>query len=65
MARFWKLREKYRKMDLKAMEEERFAEMEKSDVPAMLLAAFLTIFLPCILILAVLVLLVLALFGVL
>ena len=63
MAGFWKRLKKYKDMDLEAMEKERFSNLEKSDFPAMILAAFLTLFLPCILILAVLVLVVLALFG--
>ena len=65
MAGFWKRLKRYKDMDLEAMERERFSNLEKSDYPAMILAAFLTLFLPCILILGVLVLIGLALFGVL
>ena len=59
----WSRLKKYRDMDLEEEEKKRFSETEPADFPAMLLAAIITLFLPCVLILAVLVLVVLALFG--
>lgn len=59
----WKRLKKYRDMDLE--EKEKPADLEKSDFAAMLLAAFITLVLPCLLILIVLALIVMVLFGVL
>lgn len=59
----WSRLKKYRDMDIEAEEKKRFSEAEPGDFPAMLLAAIVTLFLPCVLILVFLVLVVLALFG--
>ena len=61
----WKRLKKYRDMDLEAEEKEKFADLEKSDFLAMVLAAFITLVLPSLLILIVLVLIGMALFGLL
>lgn len=61
----WKRLKKYKDMDLEAEEKEKFADLEKSDFLAMVLAAFITLVLPSLLILIVLVLIGMALFGVL
>ena len=63
MAGFWKRLKKYKDMDLEAEEKEKFADLEKSDFKAMVIAAILTLFLPCLLILGALALVVLVLFG--
>ena len=59
---FLKRLKKYKEMDLDVPQEKR-PELEKGDLPAMLLAAFVTLILPAALILLVLVLIVLLLFG--
>ena len=61
----WKRLKKYRDMDLEAEEKKEHIDLEKSDFAAMLLAAVVTLILPCLLILIVLALVVMVLFGVL
>ena len=59
----WKRLKKYRDMVPEAEEKEPLPDLEKSDFLAMLLAAFATLVLPCLLILIVLALIVMVLFG--
>ena len=42
----WKHLKKYEDMDIEAESEKRSKELEKGDIPAMLLSAFLTLWLP-------------------
>lgn len=58
---FWKRMKELRKV--KPVPEEERIKLEKSDYPAMILAAFLTIVLPCVLILGLIVFLMMLLFG--
>ena len=57
---FWKKMKELR--NVKPVPEEERLDLEKKDYPAMLLAAFLTLVLPAILVLGVLVLLMMLLF---
>ena len=61
----WRRLKQYKDAHPEAEEDEKPADLEKNDFAAMLLAAFLTLVLPCLLILTVLALIVMARFGVL
>lgn len=58
---FWKRMKELRKV--KPIPEEERIKLEKSDYPAMLLAAFLTLVLPAVLILGAIVLIMMLIFG--
>lgn len=61
----WKRLKKYREMDLDEELEKRLGEekLEKRDLPALLLSAFLTLWLPCLVVLLVLCGIAVLLFG--
>ena len=65
--RYYEIVSKYDKKDPynEKVKEEDKVELEKKDVPALLLSSFLVIFLPVVAILAVIVLATLAVFGLL
>ena len=50
----WKHLKKYEEMDLEAESEKRSKELEKGDIPAILLSAFLTLWLPALILLVLL-----------
>lgn len=58
---FWKRMKDLRKV--KPIPEEERIKLEKSDYPAMLLAAFLTLVLPAVLVLGAIVLIMMLIFG--
>lgn len=50
----WKHLKKYEEMDIEAESEKRSKELEKGDIPAILLSAFLTLWLPALILLVLL-----------